>query len=338
MVREWMWGSWARCGSPTSAGEVRLPGAKERTVLAVLAAHADHVVAADDLVDALWPDEPPRTAIRTLQVYVARLRSALPGMARPADSVIVTAGRGYRLAIDPMAVDANRFRSLVELGRSALAEGQAAVAAETFAEALGLWRGPAYSGFEEASFARSEARRLGELRTTAQEGAWAARTAAGDARGVIPELEAHVTSHPLREPAWALLVRAHAAADDQSAALATIERARQVLAEELGVDPGDELRTLQARVLAQDPSLRPRSALPPALVPPGTPFVGRSGELAELVGSLRDARAGSSRRVLITGEPGSGRWRLATALAEAAHSMGPVSWWVGTGARGSSCG
>ena len=142
------------------AGEVRLPGAKERTLLAVLAAHADQVVAPDDLVDALWPDEPPRTAIRTLQVYIARLRSALARDDSTASSVIVTAGRGYRLAVDPMAVDANRFRSLVELGRSALAEGQPAVAADTFTEALGLWRGPAYSGFEEAAFARSEVRRL----------------------------------------------------------------------------------------------------------------------------------------------------------------------------------
>jgi DNA-binding SARP family transcriptional activator/WD40 repeat protein len=303
-------------------GEIRLPGAKERTLLALLASRVDHVVALDDLVDALWPDEPPRTAIRTLQVYVARLRSALARDGATGESVIVTAGRGYRLALDPMAVDANRFCSLVELGRSALAEGQASVAADSFTQALGLWRGPAFSGFEDSGFGRSEARRLDELRMTAQEGAWAARTAAGDARGVIPELEGHVTAHPLREPAWALLVRAHAAADDQAAALATIERARGVLAEELGVDPGDELRALQSRVLAQDPALRPRGTLPPELVPPGTPFVGRAAELSELHAHLTSSREGPGRRVLIHGDPGSGRWRLASALAVAAQSDG----------------
>jgi DNA-binding SARP family transcriptional activator len=93
-------------------GEIPLPGAKERTVLAALAAKVDQVVAPDDLVDALWPDGPPRTATRTLQVYVARLRAALARNGSTEGSVIVTAGRGYRLAIEPMAVDAHRFAIL----------------------------------------------------------------------------------------------------------------------------------------------------------------------------------------------------------------------------------
>jgi DNA-binding SARP family transcriptional activator/WD40 repeat protein len=302
-------------------GELRLPGAKERTLFAVLAAHVDQVVAPDDLIDALWPLEPPRTAIRTLQVYVTRLRAALARDGAAGDSVIVTAGRGYRLALDPLAVDANRFAGLVGLGRSALAAGHPA-AADTFAQALGLWRGPAYSGFDDAAFARSEARRLDELRLAAREGAWEARTASGDARMVIGELEAHVTTHPLREPAWVLLVRAHAAADDQAAALATIERAREVLAEELGVDPGEELRSLQARVLARDPALRPQSALPPELAEPDTPLVGRSKGLAVLAEHLGAVKAGEARRILVIGERGSGRWRLATALAAMTHSQG----------------
>lgn len=306
------------------AGELRLPGVKERTLLAALAAHVDQVVAPDDLVDALWPLEPPRTAIRTLQVYVARLRAALARDGSSGDSVIVTAGRGYRLALDPMSVDANRFDRLVALGRTALSAGQASAAADTFAEALGLWRGPAYTGFEETRFGRSEARRLDELRMAAREGVWAARTAAGDARVVIGELEAHVATHPLREPAWALLVRAHAAADDQGAALSTIERARRVLAEELGVDPGEELRTLQARVLAQDPALRPRATLPHELVAAGIPLIGRADELAMLRDHLRAVGKGGARRVLISGERGSGRWRLASALAAQAQSEGAL--------------
>jgi DNA-binding SARP family transcriptional activator/WD40 repeat protein len=305
-------------------GELRLSGAKERTLLAVLAAHADQVVAPDDLVDALWPAEPPRTAVRTLQVYVARLRAGLAGDDSAGESVIVTAGRGYRLALDPMAVDANRFARLVDLGRSALAGGHALSAVDTFTEALGLWRGPAYAGFEDAVFGRSEARRLDDLRMAAREGVWAARTASGDARVVIGELEAHVATHPLREPAWALLVRAHAAIDDQAAALATIERARVVLAEELGVDPGEELRTLHARVLAQDPALRPRTSLPHELVAGGVPMAGRADELGMLREYLRAAQQGGGRRVLISGERGAGRWRLASALAAEAQSDGAL--------------
>ena len=133
-----------------AAGEVRLQGAKERTLLAVLAAHADQVVAPDDLVDALWPDEPPRTAIRTLQVYIARLRSALARDDSTASSChrdcwprVPAGGRS----------DGGRRQQVPQPGGAGplgLAEGQPAVAADTFTEALGLWRGPAYSGFEEA--------------------------------------------------------------------------------------------------------------------------------------------------------------------------------------------
>jgi DNA-binding SARP family transcriptional activator len=105
---------------------------------AVLAAHVDQAVGTDVLVDALWPQQPPRTAVRTMQVHVARLRSALARDPSSEGSVIVTAGRGYRLAINPAAVDAHRVTGLVELGRTALAAGHAAAAVDTFAEALGL--------------------------------------------------------------------------------------------------------------------------------------------------------------------------------------------------------
>ena len=145
-----------------------------------------------------------------------------------------------------------------------------------------------------------------------------------------------MTTHPLREPAWALLVRAHAAADDQSAALATIERARQVLAEELGVDPGEELRTLQARVLAQDPALRPRSTLPRSWSRPARRWWAGPASCRCWREHLREARAGAARRVLILGEPGSGRWRLASALAERPRPREPA--WLSAGSlRSGSC-
>ena len=122
---------------------------------------------------------------------------------------------------------------------------------------MALWRGPAYAGFEDTVFGRAEGRRLNELRLAAVEDWLAARIDAGAASEAVPELEAHTTANPLRERGWALLVRAHAASDNQAAALAALDRARRVLADELGVDPGEELRTLQARVLAQDPRCGP---------------------------------------------------------------------------------
>ncbi len=304
-----------------ASGEVPITGAKERTVLAHLVARVGQVVPAEEMVDALWPDDPPRTAHRTLQSYVARVRSALDQGGAGA-GLIVTEGRGYRLVIDPGDVDAHRFVRLVELGRSAAADGQPGAAAETLSAALALWRGPAYAGFESTVFGRAEGRRLGQLRLAVVEDWLEARVSDGGAAEAVPELEAHVTENPLRERGWALLARAYAAADNQAAALDALDRARRVLADELGVDPGEELRTLQARVLAHDRSLRPRSALPAALVPPATALVGRAEELAALQEQWRLAAAGTGRRVLLLGDAGSGRWRLAGEIALTAHGQG----------------
>ncbi len=245
-------------------------GAKERIVLALLAARVGQVVGYDDLVDALWPDDPPRTARRTLQAYVARVRASV-GHGFRDEGIITTEGRGYRLALDPEQVDAHRFTRLAELGRRALDDGRAQAAADTLRSGLGLWRGPPYAGFEAAAFARGEARRLTELRRAAHEDLLRARIALGEAvASVAAELEALVTDNPLRETGWSLLASAYAACGDQAAALGAIERARATLAEELGVDPGPEIRGLHARLLAQDPTLL-RLPAPPAqpALPPG---------------------------------------------------------------------
>lgn len=303
------------------SGEVPITGVKERTVLAFLVARVGQVVPAEELVDALWPNDPPRTARRTLQSYVARLRTALEQGGAGA-GLISTEARGYRLSIDPGDIDAHRFVRLVELGRTASADSQHAEAVGTFTAALALWRGPAYAGFEEAVFGRAEGRRLNELRLAAVEDLLAARIEAGAAASAVPDLEAHTTANPLRERGWALLVRAHAASDNQAGALGALERARRVLADELGVDPGEELRALQARILAQDPTLQARTRMPESLVPPATPMVGRAGELTALERHWGAAGAGAGLRVLVTGEPGSGRWRVACELAARVHRQG----------------
>ena len=309
----------------SESGEVLTPGAKERTILAFLVSRVGQVVTAEELIDGLWPDGPPRTAAKTLQSYVARLRAVLAGPG--ADGPIRTEGRGYRLVLDEDRIDAHRFVDLARRGRAVLAQGRPGEAAPTLAAALALWRGPAYAGFEDSVFGRSEARRLTELRRAVREDWFAARLASGEGAGVVADLEAHVAENPLREPAWALLVRANAARGDQAAALAAIGRARETLAEELGVDLGEDLQSLQSRVLAQDATLLVRSApaaLPAVLVPRGGPFVGRRDEVAELLRWWHSVPGDTGPRIVVAGPPGSGRWRLACEFAARVHDRGAV--------------
>lgn len=317
----------------SASGEVLSPGAKERTILAFLVARHGQVVSTEDLIDALWPQDPPRTAAKTMQAYMARLRAVLDQPGSGAEGPIRTEGRGYRLVLEPDRIDAQRFVRMAGLGRAALAQGRLGEAVENLAAALALWRGTAYAGLESTQFGRAEARRLNELRRAVSEDLFAARIASGEGTAVVADLEAHVAENPLREPAWALLARANAAAGDQAAALAAVSRARDVLAEELGVDPGEELQALQARILAQDATLLVRAtpdALPASLVPPGGPFVGRGGELAELE-HWWDSGRRAGARVVLAGPPGSGRWRLACEFAARVHAgggavvLGPVA-------------
>lgn len=236
-------------------GPVDVVGAKERTLLAHLVAAGGRVVTADELSVSLWGDQPPRAPGKALQTYVLRLRNALEPERRGVPTIVVTEGSGYRLAVGEHEVDARRFAHLVTAGRAALDAGRLDEAAATLREALELWRGPAYAGFEETAFGRAERLRLDELRVSAREDRWAAEVDLGRASTAIPELEQLVAEHPWRERAWGVLVLALVRAGRQGEALGALERARTRLAEDLGVDPGPQLRDLQARVLAHDPGL-----------------------------------------------------------------------------------
>lgn len=305
------------------AGDAVL-GAKERTVLALLATRVGQVVGYEELIDSLWPDDPPRTARRTLQAYVARLRGSLEAITSGAPAV-GSEDHGYRLALSPDQIDAHRFAQMAALGRRALDEGRPASAEATLGEALALWHGPPFSGVD-APFAIAEQRRLEEIRSSAHEDLLAARIALGrDLAATAAELEAGVSRDPLREHAWALLARAYAALGDQARALGAVERARTALAEELGVDPGPELQSLHARVLAQDPTLLAGpvgTGLPAGLTLGTAGLIGRHRELETLQDLWRRARDGAGVRVLLTGPPGVGRWRLACALAGWVHDSG----------------
>ena len=236
-------------------GSIDIVGGKERLLLAHLLAAAGRLVTVDELSDSMWGERPPRAPGKALQTYVLRLRNALEPDRRGVPTVVVTEGSGYRLVVRDHEVDALRFSQLALAGRSALDARRPAEAVVTLREALELWRGPAYAGFEETPFGRSERQRLEELRTSVVEDRWAAEVDAGGSAAAVPELERLVSEHPWRERAWAVLVLALCRSGRQGDALGAFERARRQLAEDLGVDPGPELRDLQARVLAHDPEL-----------------------------------------------------------------------------------
>jgi class 3 adenylate cyclase len=228
---------------------VSLGGPKPRALLAVLALDLGRVVSVDRLVEELWPGAPPETAAHAVQVYVSQLRKALGGDALPRK------GPGYSLDLDPDRVDVARFVRLVEEGREALAAENAGDAASMLREALSLWRGPALADFAYEPFAQTEIARLEELRTVALEERIEADLALGRHAELVSELEALVEVHPLRERPRGQFMLALYRSGRQADALAAYRTARETLVEELGIEPGPELKALEAAILRQDESL-----------------------------------------------------------------------------------
>ena len=228
-------------GRPLSLGPK-----KQRSLLAVLALHANETVSVDRLVDALWGERPPATAQKMVQLYVSQLRRLLA-----ADSVqIVTQGRGYALRIDPTAVDVASFEQLV--GEAVSDRGIPNEAAQA---ALTLWQGAPLADIANEPFAAAEIRRLEELRLRAAELAIDDDLALGREQEALAKLERLIEEDPLRERFYAQRMLALYRAGRQAEALESYSAARRRLVEEAGVEPGSELRDLQARLLRQDPSL-----------------------------------------------------------------------------------
>ena len=306
---------------------VDLGGRRQRAVLAGLVISRDQVVPADRLVDCVWGDRPPANANGALQAYVSHLRRRLEpdAGARQRDGVIARAGPGYVLRLAPDAVDAWEFEAAVEAA-AGLAPGDAVC---TLEPALRLWRGPAYADYAGEPWAEAEIARLTELRGVARERLLATRLELGEAQLVIGDLEALVKEDPLREERWRLLALALYRSHRQAAALEALRRARAVLADELGVDPGPALRALEAEVLAQSPDLdgpRPAAATAPAtLIPrPRTPdgLVDRDREMGLLRSRLDELTDGTSGCVLVEGPAGIGKTRLLDELRRLAVAAG----------------
>jgi predicted ATPase/DNA-binding SARP family transcriptional activator len=294
--------------------EITVAGAKRRALLAVLLLHhRDGVVSADRLIDELWGEAPPATAAKSLQVHVSELRREL-GEGQP----IVTRPTGYAAELGPGALDLDVFERRLDDARRLRAAGDLAAAAAAQHEALALFRGPPLADVELLGRDSGEGARLDGVRLAALEDRLELDLALGRHADAIPELEALVAEHPYRERLHAHLMLALYRAGRQADALDAFRRARAVLVEELGLDPGPELQRLEAAVLAHDPALEldapalaPRRAAPDLPAPPSD-LIGRDGELDAIAALLRDP---GTRLVTVLGPGGVGKTRLALELA-----------------------
>ena len=230
---------------------VELGGARQRAVLAILLLHRGETVSVDRIVDHMWGERPPATAIKTVQVYVSHLRRAL------VEDVVVSSRSGYALAIDAERIDALRFERLLNEGRAALSDDDPARAAELLRSALALWRGPALGDLAFERFAQDGAAALEELRLSAIEERIEADLRLGRHVELVAELEGLVREHPLRERLRAQHMLAHYRSGRQADALESFRDARRALVDELGLEPGRALRELEQAILAQDPALDP---------------------------------------------------------------------------------
>lgn len=226
-----------------------LAARKTRTLLAMLALRVGQSVDVGQLVDALWPDDPPRTAAKTLQTYVLQLRKLL------GEHAIETTPSAYCLQLDPSVIDAIEFERLADEARAHLESGDPAAASARFRTALALWRGDAYPELADVAVASGDLGRLADLHARTIEDAIDADLALGQHRVMIGRLEALTAEHPLRERLWGQLILALYRSGRQADALRAYQEARAILADELGIDPGPELQRLEHAVLIQDPDI-----------------------------------------------------------------------------------
>lgn len=351
---------------------VPLPARTERALLAALALRRGRPVTADRLAEDVWGEELPSTWRKGLQVAVSRLRRRLVDAHPDAAGLVVTTADGYALALGPDDLDAARLERAADEGRRLLARGEAEAAHTALAAGLALWRGEPFPELAERAAAQAEAARLAAIRDAATDRWYEASIERGDVDAAIAGLESTLVADPLRERRWSLLMLALYRAGRQNDALRAFQRARTVLADELGLDPGPELRQLEAAILAHDPALQaatrrhlvaaghlaPDGSTGPATgagadggtdpggaaaAPPPTgrrdslgdplewaraltrsPRRGRAAELDQLLTAWGKVAAGQGGMLTLTGDPLSGKSRLAAELALAAEADGAL--------------
>ena len=301
-------------------------GAKRRGLLAVLALDANSVVPVSRLIDQLWGEEPPASAVNIVQTYVSAWRKALGG------DPLVTVGAGYRLELSAAQSDLLSYRELVSRARVAAAQARHAEAAHLLGDALRLWRGPALVDLSGEAFHDRLAGSLEVERLAATE-SWARATllSGGDPGEVAAALTTVQAREPLRETTTELLMWARSAAGQQADALDAFSATQRLLRDELGADPGPALAAMHERVLRADPTLRARTAV---VASPATPdrtlagtgldsFVGRDRDMRQVTALLA-----SHRLVTLTGPGGAGKSRLAAEVLQQQSQAGRPGWFV----------
>jgi DNA-binding SARP family transcriptional activator len=341
-------------GAERGGEPVALGGPRQRAVLARLALVAGQVVTVDRLIDDVWAGEPPATAVNTLQSYVSLLRRALGGAER-----LLREGPGYALAVDRSELDTARFEDRLASAREQLASDPRRALDELDA-ALAEWRGPVLADVADEEWARAAAVRWDDMRLAALEARFDALLALGRNTEAIGELERAIDEHPFREGFTERVMIALYRSGRQTEALRAFGRTREVLADELGLDPSPRLAALQTSILNHDPSLAApglpaarngatappqspssssRSSLTPAPEPSPVPlpapvvrataqsFVGREKEIAAIRQMWEETLEGQRRIALVTGEPGVGKSSLAAHVAASMHADGAIVLW-----------
>jgi DNA-binding SARP family transcriptional activator/predicted ATPase len=336
-------------GTPLALG-----GRKQRTVLAALVNDVGRVVPREQLIDAIWGDDPPSSAVPSLQTYVSNLRRLLHSGEQPATAggevVVGARAGGYQLCASPESIDAIRFVSRLEDARRSSDAGRVDEAVAILDEALGLWRGPALADIVDGPFARAARAPLEQLRCRALEDRADHRLRMGHHEELIGGLEALVILHPTRERFLAQLMVALYRSGRQTEALAVFRRTRAVMVQELGLEPSRQLVGLEQAILSHSPALDLGDgpvAIPTLGASTGTSirvrwseslpvyrssFVGREGELERLDLALRERRL-----VTLVGPPGVGKTRTAVETATRLSPRFSLGAWIVDLSAAASC-
>ncbi|WP_155368069.1 AfsR/SARP family transcriptional regulator [Catellatospora vulcania] len=290
-------------------GRALLVGGRQRTLVALLGLRAGHPLSHARLTEALWGEQPPRTATASLYSHIARVRQALDNCGLP--GILVTRDSGYVLDLRPDDVDVARFHDDAARGSRALARGAAAEAVTHLLDGLGLWRGEAFEDAEPTGWAAGEVRLLTEARMRCLDELWDARLRLGEHVAAVDEIERLLAADPGRERLVGLLMLALCRSGRHADAVRAYQRLRSHLAEQLDVEPGPELQRLHSAVLRRDPAVGlggPPDARRPAQLPAAVGhFTGRGPEEAALDAAL-------SRRApiaVVSGPGGVGKTALA---------------------------
>ncbi|WP_233427403.1 AfsR/SARP family transcriptional regulator [Actinokineospora spheciospongiae] len=307
-------------------GTVRIPPGRQQVILASLLVEANQVVSTEHLVDTLWDDQPPDTARTQVQICVSRLRKSLTDAG--VDVPIETRPPGYALRVDPARLDVHSFTRTVAEARVLAKEGRAAEAAGLLRAAVALWRGPCLSGIPHRAL-RTRALRLDEDRLAATETYLELELGLGRHHHLVGEIARLVQENPLRERLRAQLMLALHRSGRQAEALDVYRAARDLLIDELGLEPGEELRLLETAILAGDPTLHQHATTPERDPGPTAAPAGQRTEVPRqlpadtadflgdeaLIATAEAVLTGEGRAVgvvVIVGRPGVGKSTLAT--------------------------